>query len=863
MKRLLFTLCMLSMLCLPLVAQTIGTGDIGFNTPMFPYHYNFYSQNIYLQEDIDITEPWITKIAFQWLGGTYISNNLPVTIYMGETAENSFADDDALIPIANMTLVYTGSLTFADNTAGWKIITLTTPFEFSNTSNLVVGLYKATSAISSSDANDTATTQRFAGTETAGINRSLVYASTNTTFTPATASTITGADRHLIEGYANIQLIGGNYISIETPIPPDWSRPNNTGGVDNVNPHHSEWDFAYSQFIYLQNQINKPFEIGKIALQWNGGSDGSSNDHYEIFMAHTNLSEFASFTLGASSWLQEDQFTPVFAGIINISETAGWIEIELDTPFTYNNTQNLVISFNEVATEFMTPDNGWFWGTLTPMRGLRQQRNGTPYNITDATSQPTTTSPSAQNIGGYPHVRLYISDIPDIDEDLQPVENLSVEVTFQTTNGTVSLDWDAPDSTTLGTLRGYRVYRNQMLMTPTMITETEYTQANVLTGTYYYHVTAVYTTNVIASAPVTATVAPPAVTDLAVDVSVNTVALTWEAPTLGSVTGYKVYRGETLLTPTAVTSLFYDDLSAPVGTHTYSVVAVYPFGESLPITIEAVVVGPLFAVTGLDFTIDDDDVVLSWLAPNSISVLGYKVYCDETPLFTDPITETSYTDEDVADGTYTYGVTAVYSIGESTVEEIVVIKPIPEQRLPVTNLTTEVIGRNVLLTWNAPVSATVRGYKVYRDETLLTSDPITDTEYTDTNVPVGSYVYGVKAVYDSGDSEIAETSSIPVSQADAVTAPQSTMLMGNYPNPFNPSTAITFDIAKTTPVTIDIYNLKGQLVKVFSSDVYPAGRHAVTWNGLDDAGHPVSSGIYFYRMQTEEYTAIRKMLLLK
>jgi len=96
-----------------------------------------------------------------------------------------------------------------------------------------------------------------------------------------------------------------------------------------------------------------------------------------------------------------------------------------------------------------------------------------------------------------------------------------------------------------------------------------------------------------------------------------------------------------------------------------------------------------------------------------------------------------------------------------------------------------------------------------------------------------------------------------------VTKPTVTVLKVNYPNPFNPTTTIAFDLAKEGAVSIDIYNIKGQKVKTLVNDVRAAGFYKVVWNGQDSAGRDVSSGIYFYRMRTEGYSSVRKMLLMK
>ena len=89
------------------------------------------------------------------------------------------------------------------------------------------------------------------------------------------------------------------------------------------------------------------------------------------------------------------------------------------------------------------------------------------------------------------------------------------------------------------------------------------------------------------------------------------------------------------------------------------------------------------------------------------------------------------------------------------------------------------------------------------------------------------------------------------------------LLHANYPNPFNPTTTIAFDMAVDGVVVIDIYNIRGQRVKSLVNEYYRAGEHNVVWNGVDDNNREVSSGVYFYRMQTIGFTATRRMLLLK
>jgi hypothetical protein len=93
--------------------------------------------------------------------------------------------------------------------------------------------------------------------------------------------------------------------------------------------------------------------------------------------------------------------------------------------------------------------------------------------------------------------------------------------------------------------------------------------------------------------------------------------------------------------------------------------------------------------------------------------------------------------------------------------------------------------------------------------------------------------------------------------------PLVTELSGCHPNPFNPETNISYQLNSTEPVTLDIYNIRGQLVNTLVNDIQEAGKYKVVWRGHDQYGKPVASGIFFYRLQTPGFSQTRKMLLLK
>jgi len=103
----------------------------------------------------------------------------------------------------------------------------------------------------------------------------------------------------------------------------------------------------------------------------------------------------------------------------------------------------------------------------------------------------------------------------------------------------------------------------------------------------------------------------------------------------------------------------------------------------------------------------------------------------------------------------------------------------------------------------------------------------------------------------------------PASDGDHTGLPTLTTLRANYPNPFNPTTTISFDINREGNVLLEVFNVKGQRVKTLADRVYGIGQHKVVWNGDDEMGNSVSSGMYFYRMTTDDFNGVKRMMLMK
>ncbi len=88
-------------------------------------------------------------------------------------------------------------------------------------------------------------------------------------------------------------------------------------------------------------------------------------------------------------------------------------------------------------------------------------------------------------------------------------------------------------------------------------------------------------------------------------------------------------------------------------------------------------------------------------------------------------------------------------------------------------------------------------------------------------------------------------------------------LKQNYPNPFNLSTVFRFDLPKETDISLRIYNVLGQRIITLADGVWPAGCKQIAWNGCDQSGIPISSGLYFFTIKAESYHESQKIMVIK
>ncbi len=201
------------------------------------------------------------------------------------------------------------------------------------------------------------------------------------------------------------------------------------------------------------------------------------------------------------------------------------------------------------------------------------------------------------------------------------------------------------------------------------------------------------------------------------------------------------------------------------------------------------------------------------------------------------------------------------SQGNFSIARLTADDPIPVE---LTSFSASVIGNNVILEWATATELNNLGFNVERRtlESVFevvgfvsgagsTTEP-RNYSFIDDKISGGSYLYRLKQIDFDGSFEYSDEVEVDV------TTPSVYALEQNYPNPFNPSTSINFSIAEASAVKLAVYNLLGQEVKLLLNEFKEAGPHTITFDASS-----LTSGAYFYTLETPQFKQTKKMLLAK
>lgn len=272
---------------------------------------------------------------------------------------------------------------------------------------------------------------------------------------------------------------------------------------------------------------------------------------------------------------------------------------------------------------------------------------------------------------------------------------------------------------------------------------------------------------------------------------------------------------------------------------------------------------------------DDIAVDLSWTPPvsSSASLMGYRIFKNEVQIADIDTSNISFRDYHVIPNlSYSYFIKAFYSspyghsLASDTISVLVTGTPI----IPILTSAEVVHNVNVHLTWMLPdLDRGITGYYIYRNGALVhTIDDVLAQEWIDGELHNGLYRYYISSRYPAFSSDLSNSLSVTIDYVvdnnDQITTPLVFGITKCYPNPFSSNININYCIDKDNIQSeLCIYNVKGQKVRTLMNGKLKSGNMDIEWNGKDDEGISVSSGIYYCRLKSSSRISYQRLLLIK
>ncbi len=190
----------------------------------------------------------------------------------------------------------------------------------------------------------------------------------------------------------------------------------------------------------------------------------------------------------------------------------------------------------------------------------------------------------------------------------------------------------------------------------------------------------------------------------------------------------------------------------------------------------------------------------------------------------------------------------------------------------VTGLNASMINQTVSLSWNISYANDISHYNIYysihhdfvpSEENLLT---VEESVYYEHNIETFGEQYYIVSAVDINDNESQYSEMINVTFLELlnnVSLPVQYSLHQNFPNPFNPSTQIKYDLPEDEFVNITIYDIMCRRIRSLLNSKQSAGYHSISWDATNDIGEGVSAGMYIYMIHAGDFRSTKKMVLLK
>ncbi len=242
--------------------------------------------------------------------------------------------------------------------------------------------------------------------------------------------------------------------------------------------------------------------------------------------------------------------------------------------------------------------------------------------------------------------------------------------------------------------------------------------------------------------------------------------------------------------------------------------------------------------------------------------------------------------ENLSSGSHTL---RIYSTGTPTLNRVLIYGENDDDSLPITlqSFTAKPFPDKNIVFWKTASEINNMGFNIYRafsnsdkekvsglnfeklNESVIpgagSSSIAHEYKFVDVDINNAKYFwYVLEDISFEGNRTQSDTINIDRSEFFQTSRfPNKLLLSQNFPNPFNPSTHIQFTIPKSDIIKIEIFDINGQAIKKLTDQKFSAGEHTVVWNGKDNKNNPVSSGIYYYRLQSKLVSTIKKMTLIR
>ncbi len=602
-------------------------------------------------------------------------------------------------------------------------------------------------------------------------------------------------------------------------------------------PANFNFKNSLTQCIYMASELNALYPLAPgnsiTAIKYYVAPTGviPADRPLKIWMANTTLSTFASTT----SWISADQFTLVFDGLVDLSSTETTeLNITLSSPFEYSGQNVVIMVQRPLDTEFYQNTNLWQITETTafPNRSINRQHD-TEVITPEApgTGELSARVPNTMftiNTAGLANVSGVVSS------NGNPIQNALVTV-------------EGANRTAITNAEGYYEITNLFPGSFTLITSCigyeTLTEQNVvlIEGQTTTH-------NISLTALALSSISGQINTSNGTGIWDATVRLTgyatFETNTndTGAFVINNVYLGQTYtITVTKSGYLSYSD------TFTYNTanLVLNPIVLNLsPVFFNEDFEGTAFPPAGWSI-VDADGDNNNWYIASAANDGHESAKCAASASYTTTVLTPD-----------NYLITPQLSLqpNETYTLKFWVAAFLPayvQEHYSVMVSTSNPLPSNFVAIHTETISSAA-----YQQKSISLDDYL------------GENVYIAFRHHNSTDIDRMRIDDVMIERAAAndpnlPQLPKKTALKNNYPNPFNPSTSIAFDLSQPENVCIDIYNVKGQKVKTLTNQFYQAGSHSVMWNGQDDNNQNVSSGIYFFNMRSGKYTSTRKMILLK